>query len=116
MRDPLGYFAVNLIERASQKKIDPLIGRADELQRTIEILCRRRKNNPIYVGDPGVGKTAIAEGLALKIQLGQVPKALMAAEVYALDMGSLIAGTQFRGEFEERLKAVINEPAEKNRE
>ena len=107
MRDPLASFTVNLIEQASQNKIDPLIGRESELERTIHVLCRRRKNNPIYVGDPGVGKTAIAEGLALKIQRGEVPNALKASEVYALDMGALVAGTKFRGEFEERLKAVI---------
>lgn len=105
--DPLEAFAVNLIERASQNKIDPLIGREAEVRRTIHVLCRRRKNNPIYVGDPGVGKTAIAEGLALKIQRGEVPKALEGAEVYMLDMGALIAGTKYRGEFEQRLKAVV---------
>lgn len=108
-RDPLVAFTVNLIERAKANKIDPLIGREKEVQRTIQVLCRRRKNNPIYVGDPGVGKTAIAEGLALKIQRGEVPDALKKSEVYMLDMGSLIAGTKYRGEFEQRLKAVINE-------
>ncbi len=107
VRDPLAAFTVNLIERAKENKIDPLIGREDEVQRTIHVLSRRRKNNPIYVGDPGVGKTAIAEGLALKIQRGEVPAALKDAEVYMLDMGALIAGTKFRGQFEERLKAVI---------
>jgi ATP-dependent Clp protease ATP-binding subunit ClpA len=106
-RDPLAAFATNLIERAAEGKIDPLIGRQAELARTIQVLCRRRKNNPIYVGDPGVGKTAIAEGLALKIQQGDVPEALKGAEVYSLDMGSLLAGTKYRGEFEQRLKAVI---------
>lgn len=109
MRDPLEAFTVNLIERASQNKIDPLIGRESEVQRTVQVLSRRRKNNPIYVGDPGVGKTAIAEGLALRIQRGEVPNALKNAEVFALDMGALIAGTKFRGEFEARLKAVIKE-------
>ncbi|HEY9716162.1 MAG TPA: AAA family ATPase [Trichormus sp.] len=108
MRDPLSAYTVNLIERAKENKIDPLIGRESEVQRTIQVLCRRRKNNPIYVGDPGVGKTAIAEGLALKIQRGEVPKALKDSEVYMLDMGSLIAGTKYRGEFEKRLKAVID--------
>ncbi|HEX7174136.1 MAG TPA: AAA family ATPase, partial [Pyrinomonadaceae bacterium] len=106
-KDPLDAFAVNLIERAASGKIDPLIGRAAELQRTIQVLCRRRKNNPIFVGDPGVGKTAIAEGLALKIQQGDVPDVIKSAEVYALDMGALLAGTKYRGEFEQRLKAVI---------
>jgi ATP-dependent Clp protease ATP-binding subunit ClpA len=106
-RDALEQFTVNLIERAQQNKIDPLIGRQAEIERTIQVLCRRRKNNPIYVGDPGVGKTAIAEGLALKIQRGEVPAALKDVDVYMLDMGALIAGTKYRGEFEERLKAVV---------
>ena len=96
-----------MIERAKGGKIDPLIGRESEVQRTIQVLCRRRKNNPIYVGDPGVGKTAIAEGLALQIQRDAVPEALKNVEVYALDMGALLAGTKYRGEFELRLKAVI---------
>jgi len=106
-RDPLAAFTVNLVERAAQGKIDPLIGREAELQRTMQVLGRRRKNNPVYVGDPGVGKTAIAEGLALKIHKGEVPDALKGIEVYALDMGALLAGTKYRGQFEERLKAVI---------
>jgi ATP-dependent Clp protease ATP-binding subunit ClpA len=109
MRDPLKAFASNLIERAAEGGIDPLIGRLSELERTIQVLCRRRKNNPLYVGDPGVGKTAIAEGLALKIHQNEVPDVLKGAEVYALDMGSLLAGTRYRGEFEMRLKAVIGE-------
>ncbi|HZS06970.1 MAG TPA: ATP-dependent Clp protease ATP-binding subunit ClpA [Blastocatellia bacterium] len=109
VRDPLAAFTANLIERARENKIDPLIGRESEVQRTIQVLCRRRKNNPIYVGDPGVGKTAIAEGLALKIQRGEVPDAIKNSEVYALDMGALLAGTKYRGEFEQRLKAVIRE-------
>ena len=107
-RDPLQAFTVNLIERAAAGQIDPLIGRNDELQRTIQILCRRRKNNPVYVGEPGVGKTAIAEGLALKIQLGEVPEVLRSATLYALDMGAVLAGTKYRGEFEQRFKGVIN--------
>ena len=107
-RDPLRAFTVNLIERAAAGQIDPLIGRNDELQRTIQILCRRRKNNPVYVGEPGVGKTAIAEGLALKIQLGEVPEVLRSATLYALDMGAVLAGTKYRGEFEQRFKGVIN--------
>jgi ATP-dependent Clp protease ATP-binding subunit ClpA len=109
VQDPLAAFTVNLIERAAQGGIDPLIGRLKEIERTIQILCRRRKNNPIYVGDPGVGKTAIAEGLALKIHRNQVPEVLKGAEVFALDLGSMLAGTKYRGEFEQRLKAVINE-------
>ena len=106
-RDPLQAFTVNLNERAAAGQIDPLIGRNDELQRTIQILCRRRKNNPVYVGEPGVGKTAIAEGLALKIQLGEVPEVLRSATLYALDMGAVLAGTKYRGEFEQRFKGVI---------
>ncbi|WP_305042212.1 ATP-dependent Clp protease ATP-binding subunit ClpA [Geoalkalibacter sp.] len=107
-RDPLSAFTVDLVERARQGKIDPLIGRALELERTIQVLCRRRKNNPIYVGDSGVGKTAIAEGLARRIFEGAVPEMLKDFKVHALDMGALLAGTKFRGDFEERLKAVIN--------
>jgi ATP-dependent Clp protease ATP-binding subunit ClpA len=107
-RDPLKSFTVNLIESAAAGHIDPLIGRAAELQRTIQILCRRRKNNPVYVGEPGVGKTAIAEGLALKIHLGEVPEVLQSAQVYALDMGAVLAGTKYRGEFEQRFKGVIS--------
>ncbi|MGH9897827.1 MAG: Clp protease N-terminal domain-containing protein, partial [Pyrinomonadaceae bacterium] len=107
-RNPLAAFTVNLIERAERGAIDPLIGRETELHRTIQVLCRRRKNNPVYVGDPGVGKTAIAEGLVLKIYLGDVPEALKDVEVFALDMGALLAGTKYRGEFEQRLKAVIS--------
>jgi ATP-dependent Clp protease ATP-binding subunit ClpA len=107
--DPLVEYTINLTERAQENKIDPLIGREAEVQRTIQVLCRRRKNNPIYVGDPGVGKTAIAEGLALKIIRQEVPAALKASEVYMLDMGALIAGTKYRGEFEQRLKSVIKE-------
>ncbi len=107
-RDPLAAFTVDLVERASAGHIDPLIGRLPELQRTIQILCRRRKNNPIYVGESGVGKTAIAEGLALKIHLGEVPEVLRDAKVYALDMGAVLAGTKYRGQFEQRFKAIIN--------
>src|SRR6185437_8406335 len=106
-KNPLQAFTVNLIERAAAGQIDPLIGRNDELQRTIQILCRRRKNNPVYVGEPGVGKTAIAEGLALKIHLGEVPEILRSATLYALDMGAVLAGTKYRGEFEQRFKGVI---------
>jgi ATP-dependent Clp protease ATP-binding subunit ClpA len=105
--DALTAFTVNLLERAKENKIDPLIGRDAEIQRTIHVLCRRRKNNPVYVGDAGVGKTALAEGLALRIQRGTVPDVLKNAEMYALDMGALIAGTKYRGQFEQRLKAVL---------
>jgi ATP-dependent Clp protease ATP-binding subunit ClpA len=104
---PLEAFTVDLVEKARQGLIDPLIGRDNEIERTIHILCRRRKNNPIYVGDPGVGKTAIAEGLALKIAQGKVPEPLREAKVYALDMGAVLAGTRFRGDFEARLKGVL---------
>ncbi|HEU5162250.1 MAG TPA: ATP-dependent Clp protease ATP-binding subunit ClpA [Thermoanaerobaculia bacterium] len=109
----LASFATNLVERAGKGEIDPLIGRGPELERTIQILCRRKKNNPLLVGEPGVGKTAIAEGLALKIQKGDVPPILRTAEVWALDMGALLAGTKYRGEFEQRLKAVIGELTKK---
>jgi ATP-dependent Clp protease ATP-binding subunit ClpA len=107
MGDPLKSFAVNLNERAKKGEIDPLIGRGPELERTIQILCRRRKNNPLFVGEPGVGKTAIAEGLALKVQRAEVPEVLKNAEIWSLDMGAVLAGTKYRGEFEQRLKAVI---------
>jgi ATP-dependent Clp protease ATP-binding subunit ClpA len=106
-RKALDAFTVNLNARAAEGDIDPLIGREDEVERTIHVLCRRRKNNPLYVGDAGVGKTAIAEGLALKIHRGQVPEVLARSTIYALDMGALLAGTKYRGEFEQRLKAVI---------
>ncbi|HEY2093812.1 MAG TPA: ATP-dependent Clp protease ATP-binding subunit ClpA [Thermoanaerobaculia bacterium] len=105
--DPLKTYAVNLNDRAKNGEIDPLIGRGPELERTIQILCRRRKNNPLFVGEPGVGKTAIAEGLALKITKDEVPPVLKDAEVWSLDMGAVLAGTKYRGDFEQRLKAVI---------
>jgi ATP-dependent Clp protease ATP-binding subunit ClpA len=106
-RDPLSAYCLNLTDRARQGLLDPLIGRADELQRTIEVLCRRRKNNPVFVGDAGVGKTAMAEGLATRLLADDVQGALEEAEVFALDTGALLAGTRFRGDFEERFKAVI---------
>jgi ATP-dependent Clp protease ATP-binding subunit ClpA len=106
-RDPLAAFTVDLVQKASEGRIDPLIGRARELERTIHVLCRRRKHNPVFVGDPGVGKTALVEGFALRVHHGEVPKALRDVRVYALDMGALLAGTKFRGEFEARLKGVI---------
>ena len=105
----LEKYATNLNESARKGKIDPLIGRKLEVERTIEILCRRRKNNPLYVGEAGVGKTAIAEGLARMIVENQVPDVLLDATIYSLDMGSLVAGTKYRGDFEKRLKAVLAE-------
>jgi ATP-dependent Clp protease ATP-binding subunit ClpA len=105
--DPLAAYCVNLTERARQNQLDPLIGRTDELQRTIEVLCRRRKNNPVFVGDPGVGKTALAEGLAARLLNDDLQGALAGAEVFSLDTGALLAGTRFRGDFEERFKAVV---------
>jgi ATP-dependent Clp protease ATP-binding subunit ClpA len=105
----LKQFTVNLNEKAEDGRVDPLIGRGPEVDRTVQILCRRSKNNPLYVGDPGVGKTAIAEGLARKIVEGDVPDVLKPAIIYSLDMGALLAGTRYRGDFEERLKAVVNE-------
>nr|WP_320191719.1 ATP-dependent Clp protease ATP-binding subunit ClpA [uncultured Desulfobacter sp.] len=112
-KDPLALFTSDLIKRAQDKKIDPLIGRALETERVMQVLCRRRKNNPILVGDPGVGKTAIAEGLALKINDKTVPDLLENCELYSLDMGSLLAGTKYRGDFEQRLKDVISALEEK---
>ena len=106
---PLDSFAVNLNQRAVEGSIDPLIGRAAEIERTIQVLCRRRKNNPLYVGEAGVGKTALAEGLAKMIVEGDVPEVLKDCTIYALDMGSLLAGTKYRGDFEKRLKGVIAE-------
>ncbi|HBS26933.1 MAG TPA: ATP-dependent Clp protease ATP-binding subunit ClpA [Gammaproteobacteria bacterium] len=108
-QSPLEEFATNLNERAKQGKIDPLIGRDDELERTAQILCRRRKNNPLLVGEAGVGKTAIAEGLAKKIVDGEVPEVLSKAIIYSLDLGALVAGTKYRGDFEKRLKAVLKQ-------
>ncbi|MFO0155384.1 MAG: ATP-dependent Clp protease ATP-binding subunit ClpA [Alphaproteobacteria bacterium] len=108
-QDALANYCVNLNKKAEQGKIDPLIGRDQEIERTIQILCRRTKNNPLYVGDPGVGKTAIAEGLAKRIVEGDVPEVLAKSTIYSLDMGSLLAGTRYRGDFEERLKAVVTE-------
>src|SRR6202046_3140873 len=107
--DALEAYCVNLNEKAKSGRVDPLIGRAPEVERTIQILCRRQKNNPLFVGDPGVGKTAIAEGLARKIIKGDVPEVLRECTIYSLDMGSLIAGTRYRGDFEERLKTVGKE-------
>jgi ATP-dependent Clp protease ATP-binding subunit ClpA len=105
--DPLTKFAVNLNERARAGEIDPLIGRGPQIERALHVLARRRKNNPLFIGDAGVGKTAIVEGLARRIELGEAPAALAGAVIYALDMGSMVAGTRYRGDFEERFKAVI---------
>ena len=107
--DALTAYCVNLNKKARDGKIDPLIGREQEVLRTIQILCRRQKNNPLFVGDPGVGKTAIAEGLARKIIKGEVPEVLKDSTIFSLDMGALLAGTRYRGDFEERLKAVMKE-------
>jgi ATP-dependent Clp protease ATP-binding subunit ClpA len=107
--DALEVYCVNLNEKARDGRIDPLIGRAKEIDRTVQVLCRRQKNNPLFVGDPGVGKTAIAEGLARKIVRGEVPEVLANATIFQLDMGALLAGTRYRGDFEERLKAVMRE-------
>jgi ATP-dependent Clp protease ATP-binding subunit ClpA len=106
---PLEQFTTDLVERAALGKIDPLVGREMELERTVQVLCRRRKNNPLLIGEAGVGKTAIAEGLALRIHEGKVPAPLKQARIYALDMTAVLAGTRYRGDFEERLKAVLKE-------
>ena len=108
-QDALNTYCVNLNKKARDGKIDPLIGREAEVLRTIQVLCRRQKNNPLFVGDPGVGKTAIAEGLARKIIKGEVPEVLKGSTIFSLDMGALLAGTRYRGDFEERLKAVMKE-------
>jgi ATP-dependent Clp protease ATP-binding subunit ClpA len=107
--EALDAYCINLNKKAANGRIDPLIGRESEVERTIQILCRRTKNNPLYVGDPGVGKTAIAEGLARRIVHGEVPEVLQESTIFALDMGALLAGTRYRGDFEERLKAVLSE-------
>jgi ATP-dependent Clp protease ATP-binding subunit ClpA len=107
--DPLEMYTTDLVRLAKQGKLDPLIGRQMEIERTMQVLCRRRKNNPVFVGDPGVGKTALAEGLAQKIATGDVPDLLKDIHIYALDLGGMLAGTKFRGDFEQRLKGVIAE-------
>ena len=108
-KKPLESFTVELVAKAAEGQIDPIIGREKEIERTIQVLCRRRKNNPLYVGEPGVGKTALAEGLALKIHEGNVPEVLKDAKVFALDMGAVLAGTRYRGDFEQRFKAIITD-------
>jgi ATP-dependent Clp protease ATP-binding subunit ClpA len=105
--DALAEYATNLNAVAQEGKIDPLVGRSEEIERTIQVLCRRRKNNPLYVGEAGVGKTALAEGLARRIVEGDVPKVLEDTVIYSLDLGALVAGTKYRGDFEKRLKAVL---------
>src|SRR3981189_688516 len=105
--EALAAYCVDLNQKHRDGRVDPLIGREHEVERTIQVLCRRTKNNPLYVGEPGVGKTAIAEGLARKIVEGDVPEVLKESVIYALDMGALLAGTRYRGDFEERLKAVL---------
>ncbi len=106
--DPLQAYASDLVARAAAGQIDPLIGRSLEIERMVQVLCRRRKNNPLLVGEPGVGKTALAEGLALRIHQGEVPDVLKGARVFALDLGALVAGTRYRGDFEERVKQVLD--------
>ncbi|MCK5639885.1 MAG: AAA family ATPase, partial [Gammaproteobacteria bacterium] len=108
-KSPLEAYASNLNQLAQEGKIDPLIGRAHEVERTLQILCRRRKNNPLFVGEAGVGKTALAEGLAKRIVDGEVPEVLNDSTIYSLDLGALLAGTKYRGDFEKRLKAVLSD-------
>ena len=108
-KKPLESFTVELVAKAARGEIDPIIGRMAEIERTVQVLCRRKKNNPLYVGEPGVGKTALAEGLALKISEGDVPEVLKGAKIFALDMGAVLAGTRYRGDFEQRFKAIIND-------
>ena len=110
----LSKYAINLNERARSGKLDPVIGRDDEIRRVLQILSRRTKNNPMLIGEPGTGKTAIAEGLAQRIVRGDVPENLKMKQVYSLDMGALVAGAKYKGEFEERLKSIVNEIIQSN--
>jgi ATP-dependent Clp protease ATP-binding subunit ClpA len=112
-KDPLAAYAVNLNERARRGEIDPLVGRHKEVERALHVLARRRKNNPLFVGDPGVGKTAIVEGMAARIEAGEAPKALRDTTIFSLDIGAILAGTRYRGDFEERFKAVLRAVEEK---
>jgi ATP-dependent Clp protease ATP-binding subunit ClpB len=112
----LSKYAINLNDRARDGKLDPVIGRDEEIRRVLQILSRRTKNNPMLVGEPGTGKTAIAEGLAMRIVRGDVPENLKSKQIYSLDMGALIAGAKYKGEFEERLKAIVNEVTNSNGE
>ena len=114
--DALKKYGFDLVERAKQNKLDPVIGRDDEIRNVIRILSRKTKNNPVLIGEPGVGKTAIAEGLAQRIVRGDVPKSLQDKTIFSLDMGALVAGAKYRGEFEERLKAVLNEVQQERRQ
>ncbi|MCK5387371.1 MAG: AAA family ATPase, partial [Gammaproteobacteria bacterium] len=108
-QNPLNQYTTNLNELAEAGKIDPLIGRAEEIERTVQVLCRRRKNNPLFVGEAGVGKTALAEGLAKRIVEDEVPEIIKGAIIYSLDLGALLAGTKYRGDFEKRFKAVMTQ-------